>query len=573
MRLCWILLLLNKIMLNKLKKLIPFILLIIIISSLGVFIFGAEEVNAGGYCDLWDFNASGCIAEMGLSIFVKITTFFGKLIQSAANLLSAIINWGKFIEADIVKIGWGITRDISNMFFILILMIIAFATIFKAETYGMKKLLPKLIIAALLINFSLVLCGAIIDFTQVITDFFISQAGGEKFDQQLMNAFNATKGLDKRPEAEIPKGSISILWEMAIGAFLNVIFLLIILFVFAAFAVLLIIRLLMLQFLLILSPIVWLFWILPKTSHLWDDWWKAFIKWCFFAPASAFFIFLAIYSYKTLIAKSVIESLVSNDYGMFFSNFTKPEFLLQFILVVGILFGGLIAAQKIGIYGASGAISIAKGAGKKISGINTTQRWWKARKSAREDEAKGKAKRKAQLRRVGGTGQWRRETKRLTARGRAEARAKKNEVITDEAKKLGTTMNKQDVQKIAGKTALTKGGRMQKLAAQVLLADPKSKAHKQMMTRSTKLTPETPKYKKTKKLAREVNLNVARRRKAGEFTRYKLEKGKTSKTKRTPKRAPETLPRPEPKIEIITPPKGKFSDEEREKMKREAGLI
>jgi hypothetical protein len=41
--------------------------------------------------------------------------------------------------------------------------------------------------------------------------------------------------------------------------------------------------------------------------------------------------------------------------------------LIQFLVIIGILFGGLMAAQKMGIYGAEGAISIAKGIGKRTT--------------------------------------------------------------------------------------------------------------------------------------------------------------------------------------------------------------
>ena len=67
-------------------------------------------------------------------------------------------------ENSTVKLGWGIVRDFSNLFFIVVIMIIAFATILQLETYGMKALLPKLIAIALLINFSLAICGFLIYF-------------------------------------------------------------------------------------------------------------------------------------------------------------------------------------------------------------------------------------------------------------------------------------------------------------------------------------------------------------------------------------------------------------------------
>ena len=75
-----------------------------------------------------------------------------------------------FIEA-----GWPVVRDISNIFFVFILLWIALATIFDVETYSAKKLLPKFIISALLINFSLPIAIFIISLSNQIGETFFSQ--------------------------------------------------------------------------------------------------------------------------------------------------------------------------------------------------------------------------------------------------------------------------------------------------------------------------------------------------------------------------------------------------------------
>jgi hypothetical protein len=337
--------------------------LIILVSSLGIFFFNIQSAKA--YCSplSLDFNPEGCVAEISLGIFNRVTQLFNNLIQIAVNMLTNLLNWSNFIKVDIVQIGWKITRDLANMFFVLILLVIAFATILRVETYGMKALLPKLIAAALLINFSLVIGGAIIDFFQVMTDFLISKAGGDTFSTNIMNATQAVKGLIRDPNKEVG-GELKLMWNAAIGSFLNVIFLLIILFVMGAYALFLIVRIVALWFLLILAPIVWILWILPRTRNFWDQWWANFIKWCVFAPASAFFLYLAIVSYKALLTENIVSALKANDYSTLLPSFTRPDFLLQYLLVIGILFGGLIVAQKMGVYGGESAIKIAKGAGK-----------------------------------------------------------------------------------------------------------------------------------------------------------------------------------------------------------------
>src|SRR3989344_3720181 len=58
--------------------------------------------------------------------------------------------------------GWTFSRDVVNIFFIFILLFIAIATILGIESYGAKSLLARLIIVALLVNFSLLATRAVI---------------------------------------------------------------------------------------------------------------------------------------------------------------------------------------------------------------------------------------------------------------------------------------------------------------------------------------------------------------------------------------------------------------------------
>ena len=115
------------------------------------------------------------------NLLVNIERALGTAITYAAGICQGILEWGNPGESDVVKEGWKIVRDLTNVFFVLVLLIIAFATILRIETYGMKALLPKLIIAALLINFSLVISYVFLDFAGVITNTFLETSGDDRF--------------------------------------------------------------------------------------------------------------------------------------------------------------------------------------------------------------------------------------------------------------------------------------------------------------------------------------------------------------------------------------------------------
>lgn len=563
---------------QKHKKIILSLTLICLISSLGIFVFGVGEAKAAWVIDRF---IKGILIAFGY-VFLGILWLASQIQNVAAGLVSGILSYTLFIKAPIVVTGWGICRDLVNMFFVLILLVIAFATILRIETYGMKRILWKLIVAALLINFSLVLAGPIIDFSQVLTQFFIDASGGENFVTQIAAALNLEKanpilkekecpvwencdrgsnksydecmrGCDALPDSSIcgamcqshhcqckgwqtVQGTGSYDWgegvkdtiNIIMGLSMSILFSAVAIFAFFAFAFFLIVRIIIIWFLLILAPIAWFFWILPATQKLFDKWWETFIKWVFFAPAYMFFIYLALKTFPSFLTSSVLDA---SDTGVkpdaILPKLFSFEYLFQFILVMGILLGGLIVAQKMSIYGAGGAIKMAKGIGGKVSGVAATQRWWKAKKSVREDKAKERIKARQREARVSGVGQWTREHLRPTAKGRAEAVAEKNKQITDEAKRMGQTMDLNAATKTAGRRLwsprqiLSRSNRTQRLAARALMANPRSVEYRQMMNR-TKAAGKVPAKgtRKRNKINRLIN-RVNQQKTSGKFVRYR----------------------------------------------------
>ncbi|MDO8600783.1 MAG: hypothetical protein Q7R73_04265 [bacterium] len=75
-----------------------------------------------------------------------------------------------------VIVGWSITRDVANIFFIFFVLWMALATIFQFENYSAKRLLPKLIVVALLVNFSLPIGVFVIDVSNSIARVFYKAA-------------------------------------------------------------------------------------------------------------------------------------------------------------------------------------------------------------------------------------------------------------------------------------------------------------------------------------------------------------------------------------------------------------
>ncbi|MEK7090291.1 MAG: hypothetical protein AAB930_01770, partial [Patescibacteria group bacterium] len=86
------------------------------------------------------------------------------IVGLAAGLLDYAINisFSPFKDLQILITVWRFFSDFANVLFIFIILMIAIATILRLESYGIKRLLPTLIIVALTINFSLLITQYII---------------------------------------------------------------------------------------------------------------------------------------------------------------------------------------------------------------------------------------------------------------------------------------------------------------------------------------------------------------------------------------------------------------------------
>lgn len=316
-------------------------------------------------------------------IFYVVFWLFGWLLWLAAQLLGFVLEkpeLQQFTTARLVQEGWAFCRDLANMFFALVLIIISFATILRIELYGAKQLLPKLIIAALLINFSLVIAGVLIDFSQVLTKYFIDATktvgGNSDVTIVLMKGLHITEGFKKEMPSLLETPGV--LLDIIVGLFFQIIIVLVTAFTFFAAAILLIVRFVALWFLLILAPLAWLFYILPATSAYWSMWWRSFLKWVFFAPAYAFFLYLAIF----LISQGTLAQDVGFKQeqlaSMSVSSAILPsmQLVVDYIVIIGFLLGGLITAQKLSVMGASGLYGFAKSMGK---GFGRMTGQWAAR--------------------------------------------------------------------------------------------------------------------------------------------------------------------------------------------------
>ncbi|MFA4942263.1 MAG: hypothetical protein WC564_01330 [Patescibacteria group bacterium] len=391
------------------------IFLLVFILVFGSFII-ASPAQAGWFGD--------AVAQLIGWIVYAFVYVIGLLIMLIMWVLIKIAQYNDFINASPVEYGWTIVRDVCNMFFILILLIIAFATILRVEKYSFKTLLPKLILMAVLINFSKLICGIFIDFTQVIMLTFVN---GFK-DIGTGNLTNML-GIDKIMSIDTSiqdDGSEITSWTIVGAYMLALMYSVIALMVLVTMVAVLAMRMIMIWVYVVLSPLAYLLSAFPAGEKYASQWWEEFSKNLIVGPILAFFIWLSFVSLGGVtsdpahdpvaqisgIGKTVEEA---DTTGMIASSTApsaaiteagSPDHMIKFIISIAMLIGGLQIAQSLGgqaggmagkgmarmqKIGAGAAKSLGTGV-KRVTGVERVQAAYKSYQDTKASERASRAK-------------------------------------------------------------------------------------------------------------------------------------------------------------------------------------
>lgn len=241
------------------------------------------------------------------------------LSQFFLSISSRFLEWAMNLPLDLnnplVTAGFNFTRGLANLSLILIFIAIAFAYIFKAETFGMKKALPKLILVAFLINFSLLFVKILADIAQITLNAIVKSFGSDLPTQAIQPLLNNIGTVSAGflttlstyfLKAIIPfanvAGAISLVLKLLSEAFLgsfSIAVLLVLLgfgmaSIFLFLAVLFLFRIGIVWILAILAPLAFVACILPKTEGIWKKWLEYLIEWLLLGIALIFFVCLSL---------------------------------------------------------------------------------------------------------------------------------------------------------------------------------------------------------------------------------------------------------------------------------------
>ena len=340
---------------NNYRKLIPIILL------LGLFlpVFSAHA-GVSDWFSIGDWTY-WAVSRLFAGVLLIMFTLLGKLIIAMVVMLDWVLKIRIYTDVPIIQESWKIMRDFANMLFIIALIVMAYGTIFNIQGYNFKSLIPKFLIAALLINFSLAIGGLIIDATQVLNNTFLTAMGdiSGRLGQGLnpANLFPDAATLSSENQA-------SAIANMVVSGNLTIVVGIFLLFAFlistAVPLAIAFVRIPILWALLIISPMAWLLSILPATKGAYSKWWHHFLAWNLFLPYYLFFMYFALYflSKQDEVIKGLGQKFV---YEKPFEGFPFTFELMFFYAMVAIfLIGGTKVAMSAGTFSGTGIVSVAK---------------------------------------------------------------------------------------------------------------------------------------------------------------------------------------------------------------------
>jgi len=284
---------------NKIKIILRKVKTFLIFALAPIFTFFTAGVKPA-YASVTEEVLLAAVAYLGnavLSLSTRILYIAGLFFDESLKI--SILNFHKYVDLGAIQDAWVIIRDLSNMFFIFIMLYIAIATVLQLSSFNMKQMLGTVMLAALLINFSMVFAKVIIDSSNIIALEFYEKIVSEANDKgnSLSGIFAGGLNIQTVYKTEVDRTGKNTpqmsLMGVIIGTFGGTFFVLTTAFVFFTAAFIFIVRTIMLLGLIILSPLAFLSMALgPYGKGFSGEWWDRILKQSFLAPAYIFLLYI-----------------------------------------------------------------------------------------------------------------------------------------------------------------------------------------------------------------------------------------------------------------------------------------
>jgi len=281
------------------------------------------KVLLGGVSSLSDATLGALVR--GVSGFIKET--INIILQNVVvPVFDKTLQFNDFFTAG-VNAGWATTRDFANLFFALILLFIAVATVLNIgplDNYTAKRMLPSFIFVALFINFSKAIVGLFLDISQIIMIEFYNALG------QNM----ATTIADASRIAELGATANT---EVAVINIFTTIIIAVLMFVLLWTIIILIIRIVTIWIVIITAPLAFISLLIPPLRSLWNQWTQKFQSSLVTGPVLMIMLYLSM---------TVLQGGIGAGGGG--TNFIENTSFFNYLIVIIMLMMANIYAQQAG---------------------------------------------------------------------------------------------------------------------------------------------------------------------------------------------------------------------------------
>ncbi|MBI5134574.1 MAG: hypothetical protein HZA81_04320 [Candidatus Taylorbacteria bacterium] len=361
-------------------------------------------------------------------LILPLSSFFMYL---AGMIMDTSIQFGLhtayiFSLSPAINLGWVIIRDIANIFFIFILIWISLGTIVNGTRFGTMNMLKNVVIAALLINFSLFFTKTLVDVSNVfgnwlyggiqktlvvnsqdqnkptsLSGLIATRLGVMQF--WLGNAKENANGVGKNPAdlTDPSKGFIAGILRLTVVSIAT--------YIFMYCAVLFIARSVTILFLMVFSPIGFMGSVLPQISEYSKKWWKELSSAAIFPVAFLLMLYISLQFINSLqdLSLEMLQDKAIDSMGISVSQYFQ-YFLIIFLLKatlniakknsgeMGTALGGLasslgkLAVGAVGTYATGGLMMGLRAGGRGLGAALTAEKgqgWDAFKKTGKENLA------------------------------------------------------------------------------------------------------------------------------------------------------------------------------------------
>ncbi len=318
------------------------------------------------------------ITKAAGTVWYAIANVVYLISSSLFNLISTILNSvihysleNRLIDMGMVTASWGFVRDVANLSLIFILMYISVMTVLGLNGSNTLKMLMKVILVGLFMNFSLVFSEVIIDVSNIVALQFMASiennSGPDGIGGSIANILKL-KNLMPTPQNAV---SSSVTeqdknrnkFNDGITLIGISIFLILTAFTIGAGAGIFLVRIVKLMAAMIFAPFAFAGIILPQTSKYSDQWWGELLSNAFIAPMYLFMLWISLNIIQAVGMPDIAYSTVVNQIAGFepiTAAETTVRLILDFVLAIGLLSSASVVAAKINTETAS--------LGQKIAG-------------------------------------------------------------------------------------------------------------------------------------------------------------------------------------------------------------